>query len=111
MVEESNLFDPDHPGLEEELESLRRHLESLGSNEPSAMETHFSNQAGESRNASRVYKPTHPIGSFGVCGRGILLVHWWSCADVIECLHRMFWDVEAEFAQERVEPRSGTFNT
>lgn len=45
VVEESNLFDPDHPGLEEELESLRRHLESLASNEPSAMEAHFSNQA------------------------------------------------------------------
>nr|XP_056716199.1 ATP-binding cassette sub-family A member 2 [Euleptes europaea] len=45
VVEESNLFDPDHAGLEEELESLRHHLESLSSNEPSAMETHFSNQA------------------------------------------------------------------
>ncbi|XP_042333673.1 ATP-binding cassette sub-family A member 2 isoform X2 [Sceloporus undulatus] len=45
VVEKSNLFDPDHAGLEEELESLRRRLESLGSNEPTAMETHFSNRA------------------------------------------------------------------
>ncbi|NWI66191.1 ABCA2 protein, partial [Todus mexicanus] len=45
-VEQSSLFDPQHPGLEEELESLRRHLEALSSSEPSSMETHFSNQAG-----------------------------------------------------------------
>ncbi|KAH0615615.1 hypothetical protein JD844_005073 [Phrynosoma platyrhinos] len=45
VVEKSNLFDPNNAGLEEELESLRHHLESLGSNEPTAMETHFSNQA------------------------------------------------------------------
>lgn len=31
VVEESNLFDPDRPGLDDELHSLRRHLESLGS--------------------------------------------------------------------------------
>uniref|UniRef100_A0A8C0G2T6 ATP-binding cassette sub-family A member 2 n=1 Tax=Chelonoidis abingdonii TaxID=106734 RepID=A0A8C0G2T6_CHEAB len=41
VVEESNLFDPNHPGLEEELESLRRQLESLSNSEPSSMETHF----------------------------------------------------------------------
>uniref|UniRef100_A0A8B9NXG8 ATP-binding cassette sub-family A member 2 n=1 Tax=Apteryx owenii TaxID=8824 RepID=A0A8B9NXG8_APTOW len=41
VVEQSNLFDPDHPGLEEELESLRRRLEALSSSEPSSMETHF----------------------------------------------------------------------
>nr|XP_047910610.1 ATP-binding cassette sub-family A member 2 isoform X5 [Anser cygnoides] len=46
VVEQSNLFDPDHPGLEEELESLRRRLEALSSSEPSSMETHFSSQAG-----------------------------------------------------------------
>uniref|UniRef100_A0A4W3GWH1 ATP-binding cassette sub-family A member 2 n=1 Tax=Callorhinchus milii TaxID=7868 RepID=A0A4W3GWH1_CALMI len=40
VVEESNLFDPDRPGLEEELESLRRHLESM-SNDPSSVENHF----------------------------------------------------------------------
>uniref|UniRef100_A0A8B9T0B0 ATP-binding cassette sub-family A member 2 n=1 Tax=Anas platyrhynchos TaxID=8839 RepID=A0A8B9T0B0_ANAPL len=34
VVEQSNLFDPDHPGLEEELESLRRRLEALSSSEP-----------------------------------------------------------------------------
>ncbi|XP_019396628.1 PREDICTED: ATP-binding cassette sub-family A member 2 [Crocodylus porosus] len=45
VVEESNLFDPDHPGLEEELESLHHRLESLSSSEPSSMETHFSSQA------------------------------------------------------------------
>ncbi|NXG58783.1 ABCA2 protein, partial [Hemiprocne comata] len=45
-VEQSSLFDPQHPGLEEELESLRRHLEALSSSEPSSMETHFSNQPG-----------------------------------------------------------------
>uniref|UniRef100_A0A670KMZ7 ATP-binding cassette sub-family A member 2 n=1 Tax=Podarcis muralis TaxID=64176 RepID=A0A670KMZ7_PODMU len=45
VVEKSNLFDPDHAGLEEELESLRRHLESLSSSEPNTMETHFSNRA------------------------------------------------------------------
>lgn len=47
VVEQSNLFDPEHPGLEEELESLRRRLEALSSSEPSSMETHFSNQAGQ----------------------------------------------------------------
>ncbi|XP_067165513.1 ATP-binding cassette sub-family A member 2 isoform X2 [Apteryx mantelli] len=46
VVEQSNLFDPDHPGLEEELESLRRRLEALSSSEPSSMETHFSSRAG-----------------------------------------------------------------
>uniref|UniRef100_A0A8C3CLL7 ATP-binding cassette sub-family A member 2 n=1 Tax=Cairina moschata TaxID=8855 RepID=A0A8C3CLL7_CAIMO len=46
VVEQSNLFDPDHPGLEEELESLRGRLEALSSSEPSSMETHFSSQAG-----------------------------------------------------------------
>lgn len=45
-VEQSSLFDPQHPGLEEELESLRRRLEALSSSEPSSMETHFSNSAG-----------------------------------------------------------------
>lgn len=45
-VEQSSLFDPQHPGLEEELESLRRRLEALSSSEPSSMETHFSNPAG-----------------------------------------------------------------
>uniref|UniRef100_A0A8C0VPI6 ATP binding cassette subfamily A member 2 n=1 Tax=Cyanistes caeruleus TaxID=156563 RepID=A0A8C0VPI6_CYACU len=47
-VEQSSLFDPQHPGLEEELESLRRHLEALSSPEPSSMETHFSSQTGSS---------------------------------------------------------------
>ncbi|XP_039200906.1 ATP-binding cassette sub-family A member 2 isoform X2 [Crotalus tigris] len=42
VVEKSNLFHPDHAGPEEELESLRRHLESLGSSSgPSAVETQF----------------------------------------------------------------------
>ncbi|CAM4645740.1 unnamed protein product [Lepidochelys olivacea] len=45
VVEESNLFDPQHPGLEEELESLRRQLESLSKSEPSSMETHFDSRA------------------------------------------------------------------
>ncbi|XP_010020258.1 PREDICTED: ATP-binding cassette sub-family A member 2-like, partial [Nestor notabilis] len=45
-VEQSSLFDPEHPGLEEELESLRRHLEALSSSEPSSMDTHFNNPAG-----------------------------------------------------------------
>uniref|UniRef100_A0A8C4U2G4 ATP-binding cassette sub-family A member 2 n=1 Tax=Falco tinnunculus TaxID=100819 RepID=A0A8C4U2G4_FALTI len=45
-VEQSSLFDPQHPGLEEELESLRRRLEALSSSEPSSMETHFSSRAG-----------------------------------------------------------------
>uniref|UniRef100_A0A8C5TTY3 ATP-binding cassette sub-family A member 2 n=1 Tax=Malurus cyaneus samueli TaxID=2593467 RepID=A0A8C5TTY3_9PASS len=44
-VEQSSLFDPEHPGLEEELESLRQHLEALSSPEPSSMETHFSRPA------------------------------------------------------------------
>lgn len=47
VVEQSNLFDPEHPGLEEELESLRRRLEALSSSEPSSMETHFSSRAGQ----------------------------------------------------------------
>uniref|UniRef100_A0A8C3JT61 ATP-binding cassette sub-family A member 2 n=1 Tax=Calidris pygmaea TaxID=425635 RepID=A0A8C3JT61_9CHAR len=46
VVEQSSLFDPQHAGLEEELESLRRRLEALSSSEPSSMETHFSNRAG-----------------------------------------------------------------
>uniref|UniRef100_A0A4W3GWE2 ATP-binding cassette sub-family A member 2 n=1 Tax=Callorhinchus milii TaxID=7868 RepID=A0A4W3GWE2_CALMI len=45
VVEESNLFDPDRPGLEEELESLRRHLESM-SNDPSSVENHFNSSQG-----------------------------------------------------------------
>lgn len=48
VVEQSSLFDPQHPGLEEELESLRRRLEALSSSEPGSMETHFSNPAGRS---------------------------------------------------------------
>lgn len=48
VVEQSSLFDPQHPGLEEELESLRRRLEALSSSEPSSVETHFSNPAGRS---------------------------------------------------------------
>uniref|UniRef100_A0A8C3RFM7 ATP-binding cassette sub-family A member 2 n=1 Tax=Cyanoderma ruficeps TaxID=181631 RepID=A0A8C3RFM7_9PASS len=46
-VEQSSLFDPQHPGLEEELESLRRHLEALSSPEPSSAETHFSSRADQ----------------------------------------------------------------
>ncbi|XP_058842654.1 ATP-binding cassette sub-family A member 2-like isoform X3 [Acipenser ruthenus] len=42
VVEQNNLFDPDRPGLEEELESLRHHLESL-STEPSSLENHLNN--------------------------------------------------------------------
>ncbi|NXR07906.1 ABCA2 protein, partial [Semnornis frantzii] len=45
-VEQSSLFDPQHPGLEEELESLRRHLEALSSSEPSSMEPNFSSPPG-----------------------------------------------------------------
>ncbi|NXE29591.1 ABCA2 protein, partial [Ardeotis kori] len=45
-VEQSSLFDPQHPGLEEELESLRRRLEALSSSEPSSVESHFSSRAG-----------------------------------------------------------------
>ncbi|GCC24765.1 hypothetical protein chiPu_0003167 [Chiloscyllium punctatum] len=45
VVEESNLFDPDRRGLEEELESLRRHLESMN-NDPSSVENHFNNSKG-----------------------------------------------------------------
>ncbi|MBN3323823.1 ABCA2 protein, partial [Atractosteus spatula] len=40
VVEQNHLFDPDRPGLEEELESLRHHLESLSS-APSGMESGF----------------------------------------------------------------------
>uniref|UniRef100_A0A8U8B5I5 ATP-binding cassette sub-family A member 2 n=1 Tax=Geospiza parvula TaxID=87175 RepID=A0A8U8B5I5_GEOPR len=52
-VEQSSLFDPQHPGLEEELESLRRHLEALSSPEPSSMETHFSSQAAKDQGELR----------------------------------------------------------
>ncbi|XP_074871184.1 ATP-binding cassette sub-family A member 2 isoform X2 [Carettochelys insculpta] len=45
VVEESNLFDPEHPGLEEQLESLRRQLESLSTSEPSSIESHFDSRA------------------------------------------------------------------
>uniref|UniRef100_A0A8C5TRP1 ATP-binding cassette sub-family A member 2 n=1 Tax=Malurus cyaneus samueli TaxID=2593467 RepID=A0A8C5TRP1_9PASS len=52
-VEQSSLFDPEHPGLEEELESLRQHLEALSSPEPSSMETHFSSQAAKDQGELR----------------------------------------------------------
>jgi len=45
-VEQSSLFDPRHPGLEEELVSLRRRLEALSSSEPGSVETPFSGRAG-----------------------------------------------------------------
>uniref|UniRef100_A0A8C5QFN3 ATP-binding cassette sub-family A member 2 n=1 Tax=Leptobrachium leishanense TaxID=445787 RepID=A0A8C5QFN3_9ANUR len=45
VVEESNLFDTDRPGLAEELESLRHHVESLSS-DPSSLESHFYSQPG-----------------------------------------------------------------
>ncbi|XP_044162592.1 ATP-binding cassette sub-family A member 2 isoform X1 [Bufo gargarizans] len=45
VVESSNLFDTDRPGLEEELESLKNHLESLGSDRGS-LENHFHRQSG-----------------------------------------------------------------
>uniref|UniRef100_A0A803TK52 ATP-binding cassette sub-family A member 2 n=1 Tax=Anolis carolinensis TaxID=28377 RepID=A0A803TK52_ANOCA len=48
VVEKSKLFDPDGGGLEAELDSLRHHLESLGSNAPSAMEAHFRQRDGRS---------------------------------------------------------------
>ncbi|KGL97456.1 ATP-binding cassette sub-family A member 2, partial [Charadrius vociferus] len=48
VVEQSSLFDSQHPGLEEELESLRQRLEALSSSEPSSMETHFNNRPGSS---------------------------------------------------------------
>ncbi|XP_043914151.1 ATP-binding cassette sub-family A member 2 [Protopterus annectens] len=50
VVQQSNLFDPDHPRLEEELESLRRHLESLSS-DPRSLENHFENREGFSLNS------------------------------------------------------------
>ncbi|XP_031807821.1 ATP-binding cassette sub-family A member 2 isoform X3 [Sarcophilus harrisii] len=43
VVEESNLFDPARPSLEEELESVRSHLESLSSG-PGTLESHFDSQ-------------------------------------------------------------------
>uniref|UniRef100_A0A8C3VBE5 ATP-binding cassette sub-family A member 2 n=1 Tax=Catharus ustulatus TaxID=91951 RepID=A0A8C3VBE5_CATUS len=46
-VEQSSLFDPQHPGLEEELESLRGHLEALSSPQSSSMDTHFSSRADQ----------------------------------------------------------------
>uniref|UniRef100_A0A8C3REA9 ATP-binding cassette sub-family A member 2 n=1 Tax=Cyanoderma ruficeps TaxID=181631 RepID=A0A8C3REA9_9PASS len=52
-VEQSSLFDPQHPGLEEELESLRRHLEALSSPEPSSAETHFSSRAAKDQGELR----------------------------------------------------------
>ncbi|XP_069039700.1 ATP-binding cassette sub-family A member 2 [Lepisosteus oculatus] len=45
VVEQNHLFDPDRPGLEEELESLRHHLESLGS-APSGLEGGFNTSRG-----------------------------------------------------------------
>lgn len=45
VVENSNLFDRDRPGLEEELESLKNHLESLSSDH-SSLENHFHRQSG-----------------------------------------------------------------
>ncbi|XP_056394152.1 ATP-binding cassette sub-family A member 2 isoform X4 [Hyla sarda] len=45
VVENSNLFDTNRPGLEEELESLKNHLESLSSDH-SSLENHFQRQQG-----------------------------------------------------------------
>ncbi|XP_063792321.1 ATP-binding cassette sub-family A member 2 [Pseudophryne corroboree] len=45
VVENSNLFDTDRPGLEDDLESLRHHLESLSSDH-SSLEDHFHRQPG-----------------------------------------------------------------
>ncbi|KAM4020093.1 ATP-binding cassette sub-family A member 2 [Anomaloglossus baeobatrachus] len=45
VVENSNLFDTERPGLGEELESLKNHLESLSSDHGS-LETHFPQQSG-----------------------------------------------------------------
>ncbi|XP_075435187.1 ATP-binding cassette sub-family A member 2 [Ascaphus truei] len=50
VAEESNLFDADRPGLGDELESLKRHLESLSS-DPSSLENHFHSQPGFSLDA------------------------------------------------------------
>ncbi|CAJ0940457.1 unnamed protein product [Ranitomeya imitator] len=45
LVENSNLFDTKRPGLGEELESLKNHLESLSSDH-SSLENHFPRQSG-----------------------------------------------------------------
>ncbi|XP_072287523.1 ATP-binding cassette sub-family A member 2 isoform X4 [Pyxicephalus adspersus] len=45
VAENSNLFDTDRPGLEDELESLKHHLESLSSDHTS-LENHFHRQSG-----------------------------------------------------------------
>lgn len=77
-VEQSSLFDPEHPGLEEELESLCRHLEALSSSEPSSMETHFSNPAGrlcpacpslpvQARMEMPIYQATRNVMARGQC--------------------------------------------
>ncbi|MBN3299367.1 ABCA2 protein, partial [Amia calva] len=45
VVEQNHLFDPDRPGLEEELESLRHRLETLSA-APSGLETGFNTSRG-----------------------------------------------------------------
>ncbi|XP_039629926.1 ATP-binding cassette sub-family A member 2 isoform X3 [Polypterus senegalus] len=45
VVQESNLFDPDRPGLVEELESLQQHLESL-SGDPNSLERPWNSSQG-----------------------------------------------------------------
>lgn len=78
-VEQSSLFDPQHPGLEEELESLRRRLEALSSSEPSSMETHFRNPAG------RLCPACPPAACAGRAGAAHLPSTRW-CDGTWQCL-------------------------
>lgn len=77
VVEQSSLFDPQHPGLEEELESLRRRLEALSSSEPGSMETHFSNPAGRSCPACPPLPPQAgmEVAVPALCWTGPVLMH------------------------------------
>lgn len=90
VVEKSNLFDPDHAGPEEELESLRRHLESLGSSSsssgPSAVETQFASHTGGS-GSSPVGKGRPGCSCLSLLVARRLLL--WGQAELLPCLRSL----------------------
>uniref|UniRef100_A0A4W3GV29 ATP-binding cassette sub-family A member 2 n=1 Tax=Callorhinchus milii TaxID=7868 RepID=A0A4W3GV29_CALMI len=89
VVEESNLFDPDRPGLEEELESLRRHLESM-SNDPSSVENHFNSSQGKGHLPGIRFLQVHQLLlveiDFPVASYNLLLMNILFTPNVLEYL-------------------------
>ncbi|XP_063172407.1 LOW QUALITY PROTEIN: ATP-binding cassette sub-family A member 2 [Candoia aspera] len=64
VVEKSNLFDPGRAGPEEELESLRHHLEFLGGSGPSAVEVPFAAEAAPGFSLDSIAKDTWELHRF-----------------------------------------------